>query len=135
MREIDKTCRALIENLLDVILILDNDASIVWINPAVGRYGLQPQDAIGHRALEHVHPEDTERVREALAEALGNPGKPVVLAGIRIIPVGSRIFHFDLPLTYLPDTPGINGTVVVAHDITDRVRAEEPLLKSEEKYR
>ena len=135
MREIEKTCRALIENLLDVILILDKEGSIAWSNPAVRRYGIEPQDVIGRSAFQHVHPEDTDRVGDALAEALGNPGKTVALAGIRIIHSGCRTLHFDQTITYLPDTPGINGTVVVAHDITDRKSAEEPLLKSEAKYR
>lgn len=68
------TFRALVEQAPDMVAVVQADGTIAYINAAVKRMlGYHPQERVGMSALEHVHPEDRERLSQKLAEVLDKP--------------------------------------------------------------
>lgn len=93
--------RALIENSLDIVTLLEPDGTIRLQSPsAEAHLGYQPKEMVGRNVFDFVHPEDRDRVFKffsaAFQEALQNPqitkkiqfrathrtGTPVVLEAI-----------------------------------------------------
>jgi PAS domain S-box-containing protein len=71
--------RALIENSSDIIQIIDSEGIIRYLSPSVeGMLGYKPEELIGRRSIDIVHPDDLEAVARGFEEAFRNPGVPVV---------------------------------------------------------
>src|SRR5208282_1007298 len=62
--------RALIENAMDIVTVLEADGTIRSVSPAVTRIlGYPPEERIGKTIDTIVHPDDLPALREALEEA------------------------------------------------------------------
>ncbi len=67
--------RSLVQYSSDVVMILEADGTIRYVSPAVERVlGYRPEEMVGTLALDYVHPEDVEHMRESFAETLKKPG-------------------------------------------------------------
>ena len=130
VRESEEKHRALIENLTDLILILDEDGINVWDSPAVRQYGIGPEDAVGRSCFEYVHPDDVEKTRKIWGKLIANPGKKFIhenrATGTPENPE-TWIYQHNIAV-YLPEVPGINGVVVVCRNVTEQKLAENALL-------
>ena len=123
--------RALIENISDLILIIDENGINLWNSPSVRQYGIIPEDVVGQSAFEFVHPDDQHRLNETLKYVVNHPGETIKLPSLKVLtPTGELVF-FDDTFTYLPDAPGIQGIVVTVHDITQSKRAQIALQENE----
>src|SRR4030095_13190971 len=70
-RESEKHFRALIENSLDIVTILNSDGSIRYESPSVERaLGYRPAELVGLSAFELVHPEDVQKVVEVFTRGI-----------------------------------------------------------------
>jgi len=131
--------RALLEHLTDLILIADRTGTVLWCNATVRKYGLEPHHTIGRSLTERVQPPDVERIRGACAEAVARPTFSVAVPGVRALAPTGDTRYVDVTVTYLPDAPGVNGLLVVAHEITEDVAArlaqEQALRVNEERLR
>ena len=125
LKQSEEKHRALIENLSEMILILDKEGVNIWNSPAVRQYGVEPGEAIGKNALNYIHPDDKHRVAEALKEVVKNPGKVVLLEGLKAVGNSGRIIYLDDTFVYLPEVPGIHGIVVTCRNVTERELAEQ----------
>ena len=122
--------RALIENLNDFIIILDKDGIITWSSPASRQLDMEPEDVIGISALEFAHPDGYEQLKETLEYVVAHPGEIVTLESQKTVIPNGETLYLNSTFAYLPDTPGINGIVVVAHNNTAQVLAQEKIEKS-----
>jgi len=135
LQENAESYRALIENSSDIIQIIDSEGIIRYLSPSVeGMLGYKPEELIGRRSVDIVHPDDLQAVARDFEEAFHNPGVPVVTE--------CRCKHKDGTWRVLEGTgtnylnrPGINGFLSNLHDTTGRHRAEEALKESEERHR
>ena len=65
--------RALIENAMDVITVLDADGAIRYASPAIERVlGYAPEQRVGKRIHAFIHPDDLAVIEAALSGALRN---------------------------------------------------------------
>ncbi len=73
--ESERWLRAAVQNSSDFVMILETDATIRYVSPAVERVlGYRPEDFVGTIALDYVHPEDLEYISKSFAEAVEKPG-------------------------------------------------------------
>ena len=111
----------------DLITILDNQHQVLRVNEAMARHlGLKPEECVGLHCYEAVH---------------GTSGPPLFCPHSRSIEDGrehSEELHverlggdFLVTTTPLLDETGVRiGSVHIAHDITERKRAEEELRQA-----
>ena len=117
--------RALIEQALDIITIIDADAVLRYLSPSVERVlGYSQTELVGQRAFEFMHPDDLEATLAAFTEGIATPG---VLRRLEY-----RFRHKDGSWRYLEgvgrnllDDPLIKAVVVNARDVSERKAAEE----------
>ncbi len=129
-RRMDELFRALIENALDVITIIDAEGVIRYQSPSVERVlGYKPAELIGVNIVELLHPDDVPKVNaaiKAMAPPNGTPGiAQVVEARLRHKDGSWRILESIAQV--LPGGLPVTGIVFNSRDITARKRAEEAL--------
>jgi PAS domain S-box-containing protein len=134
LRASEARYRALVESSPDGIGI-HQDGRVVFINPAGARLlGAQgPDELVGKPAMDLLHPDYREVVRERIQRSLaeGQPAPPLMEKFIRLD--GTVI---DVEVTAVPIMwEGRPAMQVVFRDITERKRMEEELKASEERYR
>lgn len=136
LRESEERFRALVQNASDIIVILDADGTILYESPAVERIlGYSPEERIGTNALDVLHPDDAEVVRELFRKYLDEPGARPPMVEYRVRARDGTWRHLEAVSTNLLHDPAVGGVVVNARDVTERKRAEEELRQAEEKYR
>ena len=131
----EKHFRALTENALDIVTILDHQGVFIYNSPSVKRVlGYEPKDLAGQSAFALIHPEDLPRVLQGFDYGLRNPDRTVTL--------DFRFRHQDGSWRYLEavgqsrlDDPDIAGVVINSRDISDRKQVEAGLRDSEQRFR
>jgi PAS domain S-box-containing protein len=124
--------RALIENCNDVIVVIDAAAVIKYESRGIERVlGFTAAERIGRSSLELVHPDDSARVRAAYQRVLRAESQHVA--------VEFRMRHKDGSWRIVEgigsgalDMEGEKVAVVNLHDVTERRRGDQRLLKSME---
>jgi PAS domain S-box-containing protein len=127
--------RALIVNNADAITLLDASGIAIYDSPAAaGMLGYGPEDWIGQRVFELIHPDDLQKNRELFEEVSGNPGARIN-STFRVRHKSGKWLWIDMVVTNLLNEPGVNAIVLNYRDVSERKTAEEALLESEQKYR
>ncbi|MGH8258324.1 MAG: PAS domain S-box protein [Steroidobacteraceae bacterium] len=123
----DIRCRAIVENLPDTVLITDEAGTIQWVARSAESLGLTLREAVGRNALELIHAADLDRFQIALAQAVAHPAEPIQVPGVRTAHAGhtDAVAAYDHTLTYLPETAGIGGVLIVARARPHDLRAPE----------
>jgi PAS domain S-box-containing protein len=121
--------RALIELAPDIIALIDHDRIIKYISPAVERIaGFKPDELIGKRFDELLHPEDFESADRAFATMLGT--RDVVTAQDRFRRKGGAWVTLETVARNYLDVPELEGILVCSRDVTRHVDLESTLRRS-----
>jgi PAS domain S-box-containing protein len=127
--------RALIEKSADLIAVTSAEGKITYMSPAVKDIlGREASDFVGGSALDYVHPEDQEQVRDALVGLVSDPAK-VLSLDFRAIHADGSIRRLEVTGTNMLADPAVQGLVGNIRDITERKQAEEVLRRTEEQLR
>jgi diguanylate cyclase (GGDEF)-like protein/PAS domain S-box-containing protein len=118
---------ALVEHASDLVCVVRPGGRIVYTSPAVMRVlGHSPADLEGRNVYTFAHPDDLVRVKAAASELTNTPAMsgPIEL---RVLHANGSWRHFEVVATNLVDNPAVNGLVLNARDVSDRVEAAEIL--------
>jgi PAS domain S-box-containing protein len=127
--------RALTENSLDILCIVDREGLLRYVSPSVKRVlGYTPEELHGESVFTRVHAEDLPRAQEAFQEALDHPERTITVQ-VRFKNQAGEWQRLELVGKNRLTDPEINGVVASCRDVTDRWRAEEELRDSERQYR
>ncbi len=130
LRASEARFRTLIQSSWDVFHLVEPDGRIIYESPSVTRIlGYQPEEMVGHNALEFVHPDDINVILERASSHRASLGdtRTVVL----------RVRHKDGSWRWvesfevnLIDNPDVAAIAVNYRDITERKEAEEAAKKT-----
>jgi len=127
LRQSEERFRALVQHSSDIITILEADATIRYASPSIKRIlGYKPEDLVGQKGWEYVHPEDAPAVQVALTQVMQQPGT--------VIPVEYRFRHINGSWVYLESIGNnllndlsIQGVVINSRDVSERRQADKAL--------
>ncbi len=127
--------RSLIENALDVMVVVNQDATISYESPSVERVlGYSLEDVLGKDGFRFVHSDDVEKGKKTLDTILANPGMTVPLE-VRVRDKEGSLRIAECLARNLRDDEAVRGITINFRDITKRTLAERDLRESEERYR
>jgi diguanylate cyclase (GGDEF)-like protein/PAS domain S-box-containing protein len=123
----ERRFRTMIERATDLILILDANGIFQYLSPSHQRVlGYAPEDLIGKRVFDYIHPADKKQVYSTWANAFLSDGA--------VSQVKCRLLHADGSWIMLEaigrnclNDPDINGFIINARDISQRTAIEEKL--------
>jgi PAS domain S-box-containing protein len=134
LRERREFSRLISQNVTDLIMVLDREGRRLYHSPSYKSILGDLEFVKGSSAFLEIHPEDRDRVHEALRRTLA--------AG-----VGQRLeYRFllkDGSVRFIESQPNVirdrwgkpSQMVVVSRDITERQQAEQALRQSEQRYK
>ncbi len=127
--------RQLTENVSDVIGLLSADGTISYINPMIkGILGYDPQELLGKKAVQFVHPDEIELLRQIFAKMQRQPDE-IYSAEIRMRHHNNSWHVWQVKGKNLLNDPVVNGIVINAQDITEQKNLEAALQRSAKKLR
>ena len=120
----EKYFRAISENSLDIVSVLDRDGNFTYNSLRLERVlGYLPQELAGQNAFSLVHPEDVARVQEDFQRSIENP-QLTTTSKFRVRRKDGGWCHLEtICKSFLAD-PEIAGLVVNSRDVTERHRIE-----------
>jgi PAS domain S-box-containing protein len=128
--------RALIERAHDIVVLLGLDGSIRYQSPATERVlGYSPEELVGANVLEIVHPDDRERAAGILADWPHEEQSPDPLAPFKVRHKDGTWRVMEAVGRSVDSSDPMQGMILNARDVTERVRAQEKLLETEAKLR
>jgi PAS domain S-box-containing protein len=126
-----ETWRSLMENAPNIILMVDREGIIKYINRTVP--GLKPEDVIGKNQYEFIEPEHREQVREKI-ERVFDTGEIGTYETKGTGPDGS-VSWYSTSVGPIKTDGKITAVSLFTSDVTDRKRVESELGESEERYK
>lgn len=118
--------KALIQNSLDVISIVDLKGIITYQSPSTERVlGYVPEELVGEGLFELVHTEDHALVQNALEQ------KTTFMFSYRIQHKDGTWLYFESVGTNLASNPLVAGYVINSRDVTDRKKEEQEKRQKE----
>ncbi|NMO55229.1 EAL domain-containing protein [Actinoplanes sp. TBRC 11911] len=114
--------RALVDRSADLVMVLGADRRMRYLSPAAERFIRDDLalDPLGADLSDLVHPDDRDAVLAALPQ-------PDATAPARLGREG-RWRHFELSIQDLTQEPSVGGTVLTAHDVTERQALQKEML-------
>ncbi|GJG86245.1 hypothetical protein tb265_14260 [Gemmatimonadetes bacterium T265] len=118
--------RALVQHSSDAITIADPSGRYLYVSPSVhAQFGYDPDEAVGRRMHEFVHPDDVPMFADALRAARGAP-----------VTLRYRVRHADGSWRQVESVgrdlraePAVGGLVFNTRDVTERAELEAALVR------
>lgn len=127
--------RHLIQHVADILVMLDAEGRPRYLSPSLQQItGYAPDELMDKHPLEIVHPDDQQRVAEAIARCKRDPASPVRFEYRHIHREHAYVTLESVAQNFLSH-PEIQGFVVISRDLSARQRAQQSLQDSEERYR
>jgi PAS domain S-box-containing protein len=121
--------QAFVEHSSDIILIVNQEGIITYINPAVERIlGFKVEERIGANGFERIHPDDLKFVTDKFNILVRDTTSPVLKTEIHLRHKDGSWRTLEAVGSNLVNNNVVESIIVNYRDITDRKKAEEMLL-------
>ncbi len=118
--------RSLIDNSFDIITIINPNGTVVYQSPAFYRScGFTEEEIVGCNGFDYIHPDDLERVVDAIRLGIETPGSVHSLEFRSLTSNGSYIW-FETTGSYVVEE-NFTGIILNSRDITERKRAQKQM--------
>jgi PAS domain S-box-containing protein len=135
LKESEEDLRFITNNMTDIIGQLNVEGIITYFSPSVKQLtGYEPQEMVGKGTSELVHPEDKERVLNAIQEGILNR-KTLTVEYRTKISDGSYLWVESNGKAVYDADGNFKSLIFVVRDISDRKKVENELKESEQKYK
>lgn len=134
LQESENKFRSLIENSSDMLTLITADGRMEYISPSVEKtFGYTNEENKTRQAMEVIHPDDVPEAIKVLENAFKNPGVPFA-STVRNRKKDGTYIWVEGTVTNMLHVPGVNAIAANIHDITERKKAEELILKANERF-
>ena len=124
--------RALVENGLDVVFLLDRTGTVTYAGASTPRVtGYTEAEYVGHDFLERVHPDHLKAAQIVLAKVLANPQESIS-GECRYLHKNGSWRWFEFAIRNLLDQPSVQAIVLNARDADDRKHVMAELRSAKE---
>ncbi|MBX6363742.1 MAG: EAL domain-containing protein [Gemmatimonadetes bacterium] len=118
---------ALVQHSSDLITVIAPDTTVRFVSPAVDRVlGWAPDDIVGTRLADLVHPDDEPRLKAFVAGIMQAPGRSASTV-CRFRNRDGEWRHIEAVGSCRADDPAIGGIVLNTRDVTERAVLEAQL--------
>ncbi|PSQ77496.1 MAG: hypothetical protein BRD35_03525 [Bacteroidetes bacterium QH_7_62_13] len=129
LRRQEERYRLLAENVTDVVTHLGPTTQLLYVSPSVENLlGYAPDELTGTRAFHLVHPDDRERCKRIMTDALASGGRPRV--EFRIQTKGGGYLWVESVGKELEGTGTRRELVMTTRDISKRKARERDLVEA-----
>ena len=133
LRESEEKYRSVVERASDGICIIQA-GEIKFLNRRLAAMaGYAPDELVGRRFVEYVHPEDRSAVLDRYRRRLAGEEQPSAYP-MRFLARGGEAVMVEVNVA-VAEYGGAPAEVVLVRDITERLRAEQALRESEDRLR
>lgn len=131
----EKRFRALIENGSDILNLMDASFNVTYRSPSAKRISnLDDSDVIGLDGRNRIHPDDREMINAGIKRLLAAPGNNEKCI-FRFQHTDGHYMWLDGTATNLLQDEAVKSIVFNYREVSERIKAEEKLRESEERYR
>jgi len=131
LRESEEKWRSLLKDTPDIVMIVDSEGTLRFINHTVP--GIKKQEATGKMVYDYVSPEHHDTMRKNL-ERIFQTGQSASQEISGVGPHGS-LSWYQAQLGPIKQDGRIVAASIITRDITECKRAEEVIRESEKRYR
>lgn len=125
--------KALVQDGSELIAILDTDGVFTYISPNVlTNYGVNPEDYIGVNAFDQLHPDEMEDFRQEFSRL--KTEKRIATRPFRYIEIDNEWRWLEANVIDMRDNAAVNGIVLNARDVTERIENELKIKESDLRY-
>ena len=125
--------KALVQDGSELIAILDTDGYFKYISPNIQkRYNLNPDDFIETYAFNKLHFEDLAFFKQQFSQLKTN--ERFTTKPFRYIRFNNKWRWLEANVVDMTDNPAINGIVLNARDVTERIENELTIKQSNLRY-
>jgi len=123
--------KQLIENLTDLVFSVGKDGLVIYISPAIKKYGYLPQEVLGTRFSDYLFAEDLSTVNHSFRDVLQGKNQE---EEYRVLTKNGEIRWVSSHSRAIYENGVAIGITGIIHDITEQKRQEEA-AQSREAFR
>ena len=125
LKQSEEKHRALIENISDAILLINENSQVIYQSPSVERIaGFALEDSEGKTVFDFIHPDDLQNCLDFFQQVAASPGVPLQNQ-YRILHKQGHYIWIEGTITNLLHDESVKAFIVNYRDITERKKAEE----------
>jgi PAS domain S-box-containing protein len=132
----EKRFRGLVENSADAVAIISPSGNLLYISPSIERVlGYSESEIMMLDMFTLFHPDELEEMSKVWQYVLTTKGIPVPGHTGRMLHKDGSWRWIEATVTNMLHDPAINGIVDNFRDVTDKIKAEELIVKNEKRFR